>query len=77
MTPAEVAIYIKKIQTHFEKNTNDKKYFLVDKYGDLFFQKLNELSFKNFETTGDPTLTLSQFEYIKTILIIKSQICLN
>ena len=71
MSP-EVLIYIQKIRVFISNNKPAREYFLTNVDEELFFKCVEEISQKNFETEGDPSLTKSQFENLRKELIDKS-----
>ena len=66
--PPEVLIYIQKVKTYLENDDKARSYFLDDVDEDLFYQHLIEISRKNFEKDGEPTLTQDQFELLRKTL---------
>jgi len=64
MSP-EVLIYIQKVKTYLENDENARGYFLDGVDEELFYQHLIEISQKNFEKDGEPTLTQDQFELLR------------
>lgn len=63
--PPEVLIYMQKIRHHLSVNDQAREYFKIDIYGDNFFEEVLNVAKKNFETTGEPALSLEQFEEIR------------
>jgi hypothetical protein len=65
MMPEEVLIYIQNLKRYINSNEEASKYFIMLNKKDEFFEFAIELSQKNFETTGEPELTIEQFEEIR------------
>ena len=63
--PPDVLIYIQKVRTHITTNESTMTYFQIDIYGEEFFDGLIEMAKKNFDDTGDPELSMLQFEELK------------
>jgi hypothetical protein len=66
----EVLIYIQSVKNFLNSDENTKNYFIN---GDetFFYHHLSEIAQKNFETNGEPRLTINQFELLrKTMYII-------
>ncbi len=61
----EVLIYMQNVRRYFTSNEETKEYFQIDTYGDEFFDKITELSQKNFKEYGVAELTLEQFEEVR------------
>jgi hypothetical protein len=69
--PPEVLIYIQKVKTYFNNNTEAREYFIGESDEELFFEHLSEISQKNFETNGEVMLNKEQFELLrKTVIAI-------
>lgn len=66
--PPEVLIYIQKVKTYLENDERAREYFLNEIDEELFYQHLTEISQKNFEKDGEPTLTQDQFELLRKTL---------
>lgn len=64
MSP-EVLIYIQKVKQYLKSDDSARKYFLENVDEDLFYKHLIEISQKNFEKDGEPTLTQDQFELLR------------
>lgn len=64
MSP-EVLIYIQKVKTYLQNDDKARQYFLDEVDEELFYQHLIEISQKNFEKDGEPTLTQDQFELLR------------
>lgn len=64
MSP-EVLIYIQSIKKFFKSHEEAQEYFEIKGNEDIFFKHVTEISQKNFEETGEPELTLFQFEFLK------------
>ena len=62
----DVLIYVQNVRKYFTKNEETREYFGIDTHGEEFFEKVVELSQKNFEETGEPELSVEQFEEVKT-----------
>jgi hypothetical protein len=65
MLPEEVLIYIQNLKHYINSHEEALKYFTMMKKKDEFFESAIELSQKNFEATGEPELTIDQFEEIR------------
>lgn len=63
--PPEVLIYIQKIRKFIDRSEESRKYFEIDENPDEFFEKVTSFAKINFEETGDPELTIAQFEKLK------------
>jgi len=61
----DVLIYIQNVRKYFTRNEETREYFGIDTNGEEFFEKVIELSQKNFEETGAPELSVEQFEEVK------------
>ena len=61
----EILIYINQVKKFLESNKDAKIFFLSDIDPDIFFDKVSEISEKNFEETGEPQLTIEQYQKIK------------
>ena len=64
MSP-EILIYLQNLRKHLKDNEVARKYFEIDRNEEAFFEYLTELSIKNFKDSGEPQLTLEQFELIR------------
>ena len=73
----EILIYISQVKTFLESNKDAKLFFLSDIDPDIFFDKVSEVSEKNFEKTGEPQLTIDQFQEIKNSLSPKRRQIIN
>ena len=69
----EILIYLNQVKDYLKKNEEALNYFVVNVDKDTFFDKLAKLSEINFEKSGEPTLTVHQFEQIRTELMIKEK----
>lgn len=69
----EILIYLNQVKDYLKKNEEALNYFVVNGDKDTFFDKLAKLSEINFEKSGEPTLTVHQFEQIRTELMIKEK----
>ena len=63
--PPEVLIYVQNVRKYFTTNEETREYFGVDDNEEEFFNTVIEQSRKNFEETGTPELSVSQFEEAK------------
>ena len=63
MSP-EVLIYIQTIKQFIDNNDEAKEHFAIQGNEEKFFKFVGELSQKNFDESGDPELTVLQFEEI-------------
>jgi len=61
----EVLIYVQTVKKFFKTDAKAKEYFLSKTDEDIFFDKLMEISEENFKNSGDPSLTINQFEEVK------------
>jgi len=61
----EVLIYVQTVKKFFKTDAKAKEYFLSKTNEDIFFDKLMEISEENFKNSGDPSLTINQFEEVK------------
>lgn len=66
---AEVLIYMQNIKNYFSSNEETKKYFIVNGQDELFYSRVTKISQLNFEKTGQPMLTIDQFELVRVFLI--------
>jgi hypothetical protein len=64
MSP-EVLIYLQSIRKYFDSHIDAQKYFLTDGNEEVFFDYAIEMSQKNFEESGEPELSLYQFEELR------------
>lgn len=64
MSP-DVLIYIQKVRDYLNNDEGARQYFLDNTNEDLFFEHLTEISQKNFDKNGDPTLSRLQFEILR------------
>lgn len=63
--PPEVLIYVQNVREYFTTNEATKEYFRIENEDDIFFDKLVEVSNKNFKESGEAQLTVDQFEEIR------------
>lgn len=63
--PTEVLIYVQNVRHYFTTNEPTKEYFQIEGEDDEFFDKLIEVSSKNFEESGEAQLTVKQFEDLR------------
>lgn len=70
----EVLIYIQTVKNYFETNNEAKIYFISNMDEESFFQKLGEISQKNFEKDGEVMLTKTQFELLRNSKSIQDDI---
>ena len=61
----EVLIYVQNLKRYFDKNKEDQDYFTGNADKELFFNQLLEMAEKNFEESGEPNLTIGQFEELR------------
>lgn len=61
----EVLIYIQNLRQYFKSNDEAMAYFDINENDEDFFNHLSEISQENFEETGEPELSLLQFEHLK------------
>ena len=61
----EVLIYVQNVMSYFSKNEEARNYFINDSIEELFFEHLAEISQKNFDKTGEVTLSKDQFEVLR------------
>ena len=63
----EVDVYLSVVKSFFEKNDE----LLIKIIGDMsyaeFFDKIRDVAYKNYQKSGDPTLTIKQLESISTV----------
>lgn len=75
MSP-EVLIYVQKVKQYLENDEKARKYFLENIDEEMFYRHLIEISQKNFEKDGEPTLTQEQFELLRktmrAIMVVKN-----
>jgi hypothetical protein len=69
MTHPEVEIYLNQFVNFFEKNPNDLLKLVGETVKDEFFEKVKEVSTKNFKNFGDASLTQKQI--IEIVVEIK------
>lgn len=72
--PPEVLIYVQKIKSYLNNDMEAHQYFLQNNDENNFFKELINIALKNFNKNGDPTLTIDQFELIKTLCESKNQV---
>lgn len=69
----EVLIYLQTVKDFFTKDKEAKSYFIINDNEEFFFHHVQEISQKNFESFGEPSLSQMQFEFIrKTMILIDS-----
>lgn len=61
----EVLIYIQNIRQFFKSNEEAMAYFDINENDEEFFDRLSKISQENFDETGEPELSLFQFENLK------------
>jgi hypothetical protein len=64
MSP-EVLIYLQSIKQYFNSHVDAQKYFVIEGNEEMFFNDVCEMSQKNFDESGEPELSLLQFEMLK------------
>ena len=63
----EILIYIQTVKKFFNSDDKARQYFLSSTNEEAFFKHLYIFSEKNLEKTGEPALTIEQFEEVKKI----------
>jgi hypothetical protein len=63
--PPEVLIYVQNLKQYFDKHQEDQDYFTGNNDKELFFKQLLEVAEKNFNESGEPNLTIAQFEELR------------
>jgi hypothetical protein len=69
----EILIYLNQVKDYLKKNEEALNYFVANGDKDTFFEKLSKLSKINFEKSGEPTLSVHQFEQIRTELMTEDK----
>lgn len=64
MSP-EVLIYLQSIKHYFNSHIDAQKYFAIEGNEEIFFNDISETAQKNFDESGEPELTLFQFEELR------------
>lgn len=67
--PSEVLIYLQKLKSYFNSVDEVRNYFVGDVHIDLFYEKVTKTSQENFQKTGQPMLSVDQFESIRIELM--------
>jgi hypothetical protein len=65
----EVLIYLNQVKSFLSKNEEARSYFMSNTNPDDFYTKLCEMSEKNFDSSGEPSLTQEQFEELRLEII--------
>lgn len=65
----EVLIYLSQVKLFLSKNEEARSYFMSNTNPDVFYEKLCEMSEKNFDSSGEPSLTQEQFEELRLTTI--------
>jgi hypothetical protein len=63
--PPEVLIYVQNVRKHFTGNEVAREYFGINDDEDKFFNNVIEVSQKNFKESGEPELSIKQFEELR------------
>ena len=66
MIDAEVLLYVAKLRKYLETNKNAREHFVSDLNVEVFMEKVTIVAMNNFLKKNDPTLTMDQFELIRT-----------
>ncbi len=61
----ELLVYLNQVKSFLEKNEQAKAYFIQNKSVEDFYDKVLELSAQNLEKSGQPELSVEQFEEIR------------
>lgn len=64
----DILMYLQMIKKFFNTNVEARKYFIVNDNEELFFNKVIEMSIKNYEKNNDPKLSVEQFEELRMSL---------
>lgn len=67
----EVLIYLFQIKSFLEKNEEARLYFVPNKNFEAFYEKLCKISEQNYESSGEPNLSQSQFEELRLSVLEK------
>ena len=65
----EVAIYLNKLKSFFDKDKDALTFLLNGGNIDILFTKIQKISKENMKNIGDPTLTKEQFEKIRSEMV--------
>jgi len=71
--PTEVLTYLQNLRKYFETNDTAQMYFLISGNEEPFFKDMEELAMKNFEETGEPALSIEQFEEVRKKISTNSE----
>ena len=72
--PPEILIYMQSVRKYITGNENTSKFFGVDVHGEKFFDKVLEIAQDNFEKTGEPQLSMEQFERVRIHMLFDYQV---
>lgn len=65
----EVLIYLQTLKNYFNNNEEVKNYFMVHDNENLFYHQISHISQLNLNLSGQPMLTIEQFETIRMNMI--------
>lgn len=65
---SEIIVYMSKLRKYFKTNKEAREYFIGELDEEIFLEKVTEVAMKNYNDKGDPTLSYTQFEFIKKTL---------
>ena len=68
----EILIYLNGIKSFLEKNEQARNYFIQDLDVEEFYEKVRDISQKNLEKSGQPELSVEQFEEIRNTKVKKT-----
>lgn len=66
---SEVMIYLQNLKHYFDNNDEVRSYFIINQQDKLFYNQIAKISQLNFNKTGQPMLTVDQFELVRVFLI--------
>lgn len=67
--PSEVLIYLQKLKSYFNSVDEVRNYFVGNAHIESFYEKVTKTSQENFQKTGQPMLSVDQFELIRIELL--------
>ncbi len=65
----EALVYLNQVKSFLEKNEQAREYFMKDRDVQDFYDKVLELSEQNLEKSGQPELSVEQFEELRSTKI--------
>ena len=67
MVKIDIDVYLSGVKNFFEKNTELFATIVGDMDTETFFERVREIANKNYDSNGDPTLTIKQLESISNV----------